>query len=103
MTIEESDSRYSTTTSPVHRPGSVDESSTRSPVFVNNNKVMHGGHENDDVGSKCSLATPYDSSISTASCTRTIDMPPTPKNATFDMDLTVESNSLMMKKPWDKW
>ncbi|ORZ24328.1 kinase-like domain-containing protein [Absidia repens] len=40
--------------------------------------------------------------ISTVSCTRTIDMPPTPKNATFDKDLTMKYSPSLIKKPWDK-
>ncbi|KAI8343069.1 kinase-like domain-containing protein [Chlamydoabsidia padenii] len=93
----DSDSRYSSTTS-VHRTYSVDETTIHSPAATN--KTMHSRHESDDVGSKCSLATPYDSSISNVSCSRTIDMPSTPKNATFD--LTMESNYYLKKKHWNR-
>lgn len=59
---------------------------------------MHVRHGSDEVGSKCSLATPYDSSISTVSCTRTIDMPNTPKNDTFDLNMDDSK-----RKHWEKW
>ncbi|CAO3589543.1 unnamed protein product [Absidia cylindrospora] len=68
----------------------------------NSNKIMHSRNGSDDVGSKCSLATPYDSSISNVSFARTIDMPPTPKNATYDKDLTMEYNSPFKKKIGNK-
>ncbi|ORZ04929.1 kinase-like domain-containing protein [Absidia repens] len=68
----------------------------------NNNKIMHNRNGSDDVGSKCSMATPYDSPISNVSFARTIDMPPTPKNTTYDKDLTMEYNFPSKRKSGNK-
>ncbi|KAI8335534.1 kinase-like domain-containing protein [Chlamydoabsidia padenii] len=97
---QEPDSRA---TSSVRRTYSVDKSYVQTPTVGKYNRMMHHRNGSDEVESKCSLATPYDSAISNVSCTRTIEMPPTPKNTTFDKDLTMESNTLLtMKKPWDR-
>ncbi|ORX55822.1 Pkinase-domain-containing protein [Hesseltinella vesiculosa] len=65
------------------------------------NRSMHARHASDEVDSKCSsIATPYDSSISTVSCTRTLDMPTTPKTPTFHMGMRIPSCSSLKKKAW---
>ncbi|KAG0172312.1 hypothetical protein DFQ30_010724 [Apophysomyces sp. BC1015] len=58
-----------------------------------------------DLESKCSLPTPYDSSIDTVSgCCRTMDLPPTPDSATFELGLCDEEDPVeyLKKRSWNK-